>query len=259
MRASCHLQTLTGIEPYSLDLKPGDQAFETDLSSILRSRASSASVSAASDPVLYQITEPHEFDLSDLGREKGHQKSEVIAAATPAHTTPSAHAGDLPQTVLINFNNVSMVEYVRFVSRISNRNFTFDENDLQFNVTIISEEPATIENIMAALMQELRIHHLMLIEDNNNLIIHKNPKVNSISKVVSEENPYTNGPKADLITQVFRLNTLDSDKAVLILRPLIFRRGTRRIFERNQSGCRHEYHGQCRKNLHPSQKLGCSE
>ncbi|HRD55428.1 MAG TPA: secretin N-terminal domain-containing protein [Parachlamydiaceae bacterium] len=126
------------------------------------------------------------------------------------------------RTILINFNNVSMVEYIRFISRISNRNFIFDENDLQFNVTIVSEEPATIDNIMMALLQELRIHDLNLIEQGNNLIIHRNPKVNSISKIAPENatSEQISKLQADLITQVFRLNTISPLKAADIVRPL---------------------------------------
>lgn len=126
------------------------------------------------------------------------------------------------RTILINFNNVSMVEYIRFISRISNRNFIFDENDLQFNVTIVSEEPTTIDNIMMALLQELRIHELNLIEQGNNLIIHRNPKVNSISKIAPENatSEQISKLQADLITQVFRLNTISPLKAADIVRPL---------------------------------------
>lgn len=126
------------------------------------------------------------------------------------------------KTILINFNNVNIIEYIRFISRISNKNFTFDENDLQFNVTIISEEPATIDNIMTALLQELRIHDLALIEQGNNIIIHRNPNVNSISKIVSD-NPSSEAIgklKAEIITQVFRLNTVSAEKAAIIIRPL---------------------------------------
>jgi type III secretion protein C len=127
-----------------------------------------------------------------------------------------------PKTILINFNNVNIIEYIRFISRISNKNFIFDENDLQFNVTIISEEPATIDNIMMALLQELRIHDLNLIEQGNNLIIHKNPRVNGISKIVSDDltGEEINKLQAEIITQVFRLNTVNADKASLIIRPL---------------------------------------
>jgi len=136
----------------------------------------------------------------------------------PAGAPPQPNT---PRTALINFNNVSIIEYIRFVSRISNRNFIFDENDLQFNVTIISEEPVTIENIMTALLQELRIHDLMLIEEDNNFIVHRNPKVNSISTVVAETLPGTSLKDADIVTQVFSLNTLDPERAAVILRPLV--------------------------------------
>ncbi|MEI8124851.1 MAG: secretin N-terminal domain-containing protein, partial [Parachlamydiaceae bacterium] len=166
---------------------------------------------------LYTIPEPKEDPVENLtaAREPTTIAATVAPDFSPIETSPS------PRTALINFNNVSMVEYIRFVSRISNRNFVFDENDLQFNVTIISEEPATIENIMTALLQELRIHDLQLIEDNNNLIIHKNAKVTGISQVVADGIPEKAGQPSDIVTQVFRLNTLDTDKAVVLIRPLV--------------------------------------
>jgi type III secretion protein C len=126
-----------------------------------------------------------------------------------------------PKTILINFNNVSIIEFIRFISRISNKNFVFDETDLQFNVTIVSEEATSIENIMTALLQELRIHDLILIEQGNNLIIHKNPKVNSVSKVVADDIPGSSSPTSEIVTQVFRLNTLEPDRAIAVIRPLV--------------------------------------
>lgn len=123
--------------------------------------------------------------------------------------------------ILINFNNVSIIEYIRFISRITNKNFVFDENDLQFNVTIISEEPTSLENVMTALLQELRIHDLNLLEEGNNLIIHRNPKLGNLGTVISEVTPATHPINAELVTQVFRLNTLDADKAAAILKPML--------------------------------------
>lgn len=189
-----------------------------DLSSILRkqniSNPSATDYLSQSD-YLYKVLDPIGHEASNLAKQ-----SNLIAAADDLKTAENLNS-DQQKTVLINFNNVSMIEYIRFVSRISNRNFLFDENDLQFNVSIISEEPATIENIMTALLQELRIHDLQLIEDNNNLIIHKNPKVTGISKVVSDDIPNSSEKDTDIVTQVFRLNTLDTERAVLILRPLV--------------------------------------
>jgi type III secretion protein C len=123
-----------------------------------------------------------------------------------------------PKTMYINFNNISIVEYLRFISRNINKNFIFDENDLQFNVTIVSEEPTTFDNIMTALLQELRIHDLSLLEQGNNLIIHKNPKVNAVSQLVTDET--AGRPASEIITQVFKLNTAIPDNVAAIIKPL---------------------------------------
>lgn len=167
------------------------------------------------EPISFENISAHESYpneiAADLIRTPG-------GAQTSGTNPPSPTA---PRTILINFNNVSIIEYIRFISRISNKNFVFDENDLQFNVTIISEEPTTIENIMTALIQELRIHDLNLLEEGDNLIIHRNPKVNGISKVVVGDPLSPDSRSNELVTQVFRLNTLDPEKAALVLRPLI--------------------------------------
>lgn len=124
--------------------------------------------------------------------------------------------------ILINFNNVSMIEFIRFISRISNKNFIFNDADLEFNVTIVSEEPATVENIMAILMQVLRVHGLSLLEQGNNILIHGNKGVSGVAEVVAEGLPYTKRQReSELVTRVFRLNTLDAEKAAVIIQPLI--------------------------------------
>lgn len=149
------------------------------------------------------------------------------AAPVPATTPVAAPVEETPVTPLplkeisINFNNVAMVEYIRFISRISNKNFIFDEQDLQFNVTIVSEEPTSIENLMAALLQELKIRDLSLIEQGNNIIIHRNARVRAPGQIVAEG--ISSGPskESEIITRVFRLNTLDPLKATEIIKPLL--------------------------------------
>lgn len=123
--------------------------------------------------------------------------------------------------ISINFNNVAMVEFIRFISRISNKNFIFDEADLQFNVTIVSEEPTSIDNLMSALLQELRIRDLLLIEQGNNIIIHRNPRVRAPAHIIADGIPSQPSKETELVTQVFRLNTLDPVKGAEIIRPLL--------------------------------------
>ncbi len=122
--------------------------------------------------------------------------------------------------ISINFSNVSIIEYIRFISRITGKNFLFDESELQFSVTIVSEEPTTVDNLMAALLQELKIRDLSLIEQGNNLIIHRNPKVRAPAHIVAPGIPATPSDN-ELVTRVFRLNTLDPNKASEIIRPLL--------------------------------------
>jgi type III secretion protein C len=124
---------------------------------------------------------------------------------------------------LINFNNVSVIEYIRFISKITSRNFIFNEEDLNFGVTIISEEPASIDDIMTALLQELRIHGLSLMEQGSNIIIHRNADVKSPAKVVLEGTSTSADESrgSDLITSVFRLNTLSAPQISAIVAPLL--------------------------------------
>jgi len=127
--------------------------------------------------------------------------------------------GEHQKSIVINFNNVSIIEYIRFISRLTNKNFVFDESDLQFNVTIVSEEPASFENIMTALLQVLRIHDLALLEQGNNFIIHKNPRVNAISQLVSDDISNARAT-SEIVTQVFRLNTAEASQVATVIKPL---------------------------------------
>jgi type III secretion protein C len=177
--------------------------------------------SAPTLPVNDVRNQPHRMTVITPSDPVENVESEMTitpTTTTTTATTPIAPAA--PKEISINFNNVSMIEYIRFISRISNKNFIFDDQDLQFNVTIVSEEPTTIENLMAALLQELRIRNLSLIEQGNNIIIHTNPRVRAPAHVEVEGLQNTS-KENELVTRVFRLNTLDPNKAGEIIRPLV--------------------------------------
>lgn len=166
----------------------------------------------------------------------GPQQPSQAVIQQPAQATPqqppevATRTGS--KTILINFNNVTALEFVRFISKISGRNFIFDEDDLRFQVTIVSEEPTTFDNIMAALLQELRIHGLSLTEQGNNIIIHKNPDVTGISGVVSDSlSPEENQTDTAIVTRLFRLNTADPDKIAAVLKPLMSSRAIVEVFK----------------------------
>ncbi len=165
-----------------------------------------------------RAVQPAAPTMNEPARRAPNAPANTRTTITPTDTAP--HSGPSLKEISINFNNVSMIEYIRFVSRISNKNFIFDDEDLQFNVTIVSEEPITVENLMAALLQELRIRDLLLIEQGNSVIIHRNPRVRAPSRVVADGTGPTSF-ETEIVTRVFRLNTLDPVKASEIIKPLL--------------------------------------
>lgn len=124
------------------------------------------------------------------------------------------------ETYTINFNNISMLEFLRFASKMTNLNFIFDEADVQFNVTIISEEPVTAKNVMAALAQVLRIHDLLLLEQDGNVIITKSTRVGQVSPIISAEQTEEIPPNTLLVTRVFRIKNANPNVLSTIIRPM---------------------------------------
>lgn len=119
---------------------------------------------------------------------------------------------------VINFNNVSITEFLRFVSRLTGKNFVFDPQELQFPVTIMSESPASLEDVMAALLQNLRIHGFLLIEEGNNFVIHRNQAMKAPAELlrVTEGGISTQ----QIATQVFQVANVPLDRMAAIVKAM---------------------------------------
>lgn len=120
----------------------------------------------------------------------------------------------------VNFENISVIQLVQFISRISGTNFVFDGNDLQFNVTIVSEEETSVEDLMASLLQILKMHGLSVVELGNNVLISRDQKISKVSTVVTDEN-MSDQCDASIVTRVFRLYNVDPEKIQNLVRPLL--------------------------------------
>lgn len=153
-----------------------------------------------------------------------HFSCEAAEAKTPPNatenTTNPLDAYALKHT--INFNNVSVTEVVRFVSKITGYNFIFSPDDLNFKVTIVSEEPMSIKNITAALIQTLRVHELKLLEQDNSFVITKiGTDVNQIPSIVAQDLPGSESTKSPIITKIFRIKNAKLSTLVSIIKPMI--------------------------------------
>lgn len=123
--------------------------------------------------------------------------------------------------ISLNFNNVPIIEYIRYVSRIAQQNFIFDQDELQFNITVVSEDPVSVEDLMATLLQELRIRDLLVLEQGGNLLIYRNPRIKIPARIISGGTEPVSSEKSELVTRIFELNTLDPAKASEIVKPLL--------------------------------------
>ncbi len=121
----------------------------------------------------------------------------------------------------INFNNVSILEYIKFISQIAQVNFTYQEADLNFNVTIISDEPTRLTNVMAALVQILKINGLDLIEQDNNLLIARAGTTRQIATVVSPELPLKEGKTPPIMTRVFKIKNANPERTADMVKPFL--------------------------------------
>lgn len=145
----------------------------------------------------------------------------LIHAENPSKPLKVFQNQKLEEGYTINFENVSMLELLKFISKISNTNFIYDPQDLQFTITFTSDEPTNLDNIMTAFAQILRIHGLSLVEESNNIMIHKNPNVKQIANIVTSSKEPQNIQNNYLVTRVFNIRNANPKNIEAILSPLM--------------------------------------
>ncbi|MDJ0651584.1 MAG: hypothetical protein QNJ27_01015 [Simkaniaceae bacterium] len=121
----------------------------------------------------------------------------------------------------INFDNVPILELIKFIGKIGNVNFVYNEEDLNFRVTIVSEEPTALVHVMAAFIQILRLNGLDLIEQGNNLVIAKESGLRQIATVVSPEVPLEGKTIPPIMTRVFRVKNANPTTLAGIIGPFL--------------------------------------
>ncbi len=158
--------------------------------------------------------------LFDSGVPAAKPKSTEVPVK-PAIPPPVEHPKEEEQQegLLINFRDVAITEYIRLVAQQTGKNFIFNDKDLNFNITVISEQPTTMDNLLAALLQELRIHGLQVLEQGNNIIIHANDKTKGPTRIVKGDQKDTH--ETALVTRVFQLDSIPADKMKAVVTPML--------------------------------------
>lgn len=81
----------------------------------------------------------------------------------------------------VHFQDLPVVEFIRFVSKISKENFIYNKEDLNFTVTFSSGQPVSSESILKLLIRFLQLHHFHAVKEDQYFVIHKMSKVEDSS------------------------------------------------------------------------------
>ena len=73
----------------------------------------------------------------------------------------------------INFTDVPVIEFIRFVTKVTDTNFIFDQQELGFNITMSSGKSLNSQQVVGALIQLLRMHGFAVSEDGSYHVIHR--------------------------------------------------------------------------------------
>lgn len=139
------------------------------------------------------------------------------------HMQPQPPIGQYPDgqgLYTFNYEGITVTELVRFISQITHKNFIFNCGELDFCINVVSEQPTTIDDMMTALLQVLRVHGLNMTQEGNNIIIFRQDiPISRVSPIVTDDNARFSN--AAVVTRVFRVYNIMLDRLAQIIRPLL--------------------------------------
>lgn len=151
-----------------------------------------------------------------------------LAGWAPPAAWAAESAGALPSSgapvgdgYTVNFSNISVQEFIRFISKATGQNFIYDQDFVDFPVTVISEEPTSPQNLITILVQVLRSQGYSLLEQGDNLLIHKSADVSQVAAVVVDGDPMSQADQGAIVTGVFRLRQTQPETLLPILQPMV--------------------------------------
>ena len=109
--------------------------------------------------------------------------------------------------ITVNFEDVSVIEFLKFVSKITEINFIYDENLLNFKVSVVTGKPTAPENILKILIDLL---------EKQGIKTEKNEEYFSIAKmeeweINSKKNTGSNNLKGNIQT----VNELQTNSSII--------------------------------------------
>ena len=98
---------------------------------------------------------------------------------------PLESAKSEESAITINFQDVSMLEFLRFVSEISEKNFLYDEELLDFKISLVTGKATTPENILHIMLELLKEQGIRAEERGEYYLVEKMEEweINELKKI----------------------------------------------------------------------------
>lgn len=113
----------------------------------------------------------------------------------------------------MNFRNINIIEYIRFVAKISKINFIFNEQELSFPVTLVSDQPVSAKNLFSALAQVLEVNGFTLSDQSGSILISKNQgssQLGALSPTI-----------ASVMTRIYKIENINLATLTQIIKTII--------------------------------------
>jgi len=144
----------------------------------------------------------------------------VLLGCFLSHSISAKENKQTSQGYTIDYKNVSLVEYIKFVGKIASLNFIYNQAELEpYTISVTSSEPITKESLMSTLIQSLRINGMQILEQDNNLVITKATNVKQLAQV-SKDNEKID-PNAPILTKVFKIQNTSVESIAAIIGSMI--------------------------------------
>lgn len=141
------------------------------------------------------------------------------APPKPAGPPPAAPDKGLPEMVSIDFDNVDIKVFIKFISKLTNQNFVIDSR-IKGNVTVISPEKISREEAYQVFESVLDIHGYTTVKSGKVIKVLPQPNAKSDNidtRVISGWEPLTDR----LVTRIIPLEYASSDEMKRLLAPLV--------------------------------------
>jgi len=121
----------------------------------------------------------------------------------------------------VNFQNLGIQDFIRFVGRATRQNFVFEEDQApDFTITMVADEPTDAQSLMTALVQVLRANGFLIAQQGSNILIYRSPDVAQLARVVTD-NDQIDAEDTALVTRVFRLHAVTPEGVMPILQSMV--------------------------------------